>query len=76
VIDDATAAPVPRGHDPRRIGQHGVEIVVAVCESVIVEPHPAGKQVRARLSLRPSRVGRETGEARDGAGGQAPAEPV
>ncbi|WP_225805417.1 ATP-binding protein, partial [Streptomyces sp. NK15101] len=34
VFDRAQTAPVPRGHDPRRIGQHGVEIVVAVCESV------------------------------------------
>ncbi|MEU8760307.1 ATP-binding protein [Streptomyces sp. NPDC048659] len=53
VFDRESAAPVPRGHDPRRIGQHGVEIVVAVCESVTVEPTPDGKRVRARLSLRP-----------------------
>ncbi|MFF9066656.1 ATP-binding protein [Streptomyces sp. NPDC014891] len=52
VFDRAAAAPVPRGHDPRRIGQHGVEIVVAVCESVTVEPESTGKRVRARLSLR------------------------
>ncbi|XUM02625.1 ATP-binding protein [Streptomyces venezuelae ATCC 10712] len=51
VFDRETTAPVPRGHDPRRIGQHGVEIVVAVCESVSVEPCPDGKRVRARLSL-------------------------
>ncbi|MFG3345796.1 ATP-binding protein [Streptomyces sp. NPDC048018] len=51
VFDGTAAAPVPRGHDPSRIGQHGVEIIVAVCESVTVEPHPAGKRVRARLSL-------------------------
>ncbi|MFJ7955680.1 ATP-binding protein [Streptomyces sp. NPDC096319] len=49
----AAAAPVPRGHDPRRIGQHGVEIVVAVCESLSVEPDPEGKRVRACLSLLP-----------------------
>ncbi|GAA2769692.1 ATP-binding protein [Streptomyces showdoensis] len=53
VFDQEAAAPVPRGHDPRRIGQHGVEIVVAVCESLTVEPAPAGKRVRARLSLLP-----------------------
>ncbi|MGW8598088.1 ATP-binding protein [Streptomyces sp. NPDC055893] len=51
VFDREPAAPVPRGHDPRRIGQHGVEIVVAVCESLSVEPHPEGKRVRACLSL-------------------------
>lgn len=51
VFDGADASPVPRGHDPRRIGQHGVEIVVAVCESVRVDPLPSGKRVRARLLL-------------------------
>ncbi|MBT2444442.1 ATP-binding protein [Streptomyces sp. ISL-36] len=51
VFDRREASPVPRGHDPRRIGQHGVEIVVALCESVSVEPQPLGKRVRARFSL-------------------------
>ncbi|MFI8420973.1 ATP-binding protein [Streptomyces sp. NPDC085479] len=51
VFDREAAVPVPRGHDPRRIGQHGVEIVLAVCESLTVEPAPDGKRVRARLSL-------------------------
>ncbi|MEW1901557.1 MULTISPECIES: ATP-binding protein [unclassified Streptomyces] len=51
VFDRLETSPVPRGHDPGRIGQHGVEIVVAVCESVSVEPHPSGKRVRARLAL-------------------------
>ncbi|MFF5784820.1 ATP-binding protein [Streptomyces sp. NPDC012693] len=51
VFDRVETSPVPRGHDPGRIGQHGVEIVVAICESVTVEPHPTGKRVRARLSL-------------------------
>ncbi|WP_030749040.1 ATP-binding protein [Streptomyces griseus] len=53
VFDEEAAAPVPRGPDPRRIGQHGVEIVVAVCESLTVEPAAEGKRVRARLSLLP-----------------------
>ncbi|MEV5974730.1 ATP-binding protein [Streptomyces sp. NPDC051921] len=57
VFDRGAAAPVPRGHDPRRIGQHGVEIVVAVCESLGVEPDPEGKRVRACLSLLPERAG-------------------
>ncbi|MEU5217054.1 ATP-binding protein [Streptomyces sp. NPDC020807] len=56
VFDQEPAAPVPRGHDPRRIGQHGVEIVVAVCESLTVEPAPEGKRVRARLSLLPDQA--------------------
>ncbi|MFD8205817.1 ATP-binding protein [Streptomyces sp. NPDC059695] len=58
VFDRETAAPVPRGHDPRRIGQHGVEIVVAVCESLSVEPDPDGKRVRACLSLVPEHADR------------------
>ncbi|WP_395366569.1 ATP-binding protein [Streptomyces sp. YH02] len=57
VFDREAAAPVPRGHDPRRIGQHGVEIVVAVCESLTVEPEPEGKRVRACLSLLPEYAG-------------------
>ncbi|MFE9045635.1 ATP-binding protein [Streptomyces sp. NPDC007818] len=56
VFDRETAAPVPREHDPRRIGQHGVEIVLAVCESLTVEPAPDGKRVRARLSLSPNPI--------------------
>ncbi|MFH9725853.1 ATP-binding protein [Streptomyces sp. NPDC017254] len=51
VSDRHDAAPVARPHDPRRMGQHGLEIVVAVCERVTVEPQPSGKRVRARLSL-------------------------
>ncbi|MGW0118577.1 ATP-binding protein [Streptomyces sp. NPDC003327] len=56
VFDGEASAPVPRGHDPRRIGQHGVEIVLAVCESLTVEPAPEGKRVRASLSLLPERA--------------------
>ncbi|MFD9031045.1 ATP-binding protein [Streptomyces sp. NPDC059567] len=51
VADRLDTAPVARSHDPQRIGQHGLEIVVAVCESVTVEPQLSGKRVRARLSL-------------------------
>ncbi|MGW6570130.1 ATP-binding protein [Streptomyces sp. NPDC054975] len=51
VFDRLDASPVPRPHDPERIGQHGVEIVMAVCESVSVEPRRSGKRVRARLAL-------------------------
>ncbi|MFB7374034.1 ATP-binding protein [Streptomyces sp. NPDC056222] len=51
VADRLDAAPVARPRDPQRVGKHGLEIVVAVCESVSVEPQPFGKRVRARLSL-------------------------
>ncbi|MFF5428142.1 MULTISPECIES: ATP-binding protein [unclassified Streptomyces] len=51
VTDRLDAVPVTRPRDPRRIGQHGLEIVRAVCESVTVEPQRSGKRVRARLPL-------------------------
>jgi anti-sigma regulatory factor (Ser/Thr protein kinase) len=51
VVDRLDTAPVPKPPDPQRIGQHGLEIVMAVCESVSVEPQRFGKRVRARLSL-------------------------
>ncbi|MEE1820276.1 ATP-binding protein [Streptomyces sp. SP18ES09] len=57
VFDRAAAAPVPRGHDPRRVGHHGLEIVLTVCESLSVEPEPEGKRVRARLPLLPGNAG-------------------
>ncbi|MFE6229259.1 ATP-binding protein [Streptomyces sp. NPDC057854] len=57
VFDQEAAVPVQRGHDPLRVGQHGVEIVVAICGGVTVEPAPEGKRVRARLPLRPESAG-------------------
>lgn len=51
VFDGEQTSPVPTRRDPTRIGRHGVEIVLAVCESVSVEPHHRGKRVRARLAL-------------------------
>ncbi|MER5553626.1 ATP-binding protein [Streptomyces sp. NPDC002793] len=41
---------IPRA-DPARVGQHGLEIVRAVCRSFEVRRAPAGKRVHARISL-------------------------
>ncbi|MFC8920657.1 ATP-binding protein [Streptomyces sp. NPDC057116] len=52
VSDTHPVAPIAHAPDPQRVGQHGLEIVLAVCEGVEVEPLPWGKRVRARLALR------------------------
>ncbi|MER7112659.1 ATP-binding protein [Streptomyces sp. NPDC000229] len=52
VSDTHQVAPIAHAPDPRRVGQHGLEIVLAVCEGVEIEPLPSGKRVRARLALR------------------------
>ncbi|MFJ8649271.1 ATP-binding protein [Streptomyces sp. NPDC093546] len=52
VTDTYEAAPTAHAPDPGRVGQHGLEIVLALCESVDVEPVPSGKRVRARLKVK------------------------
>ncbi|AWT47865.1 MULTISPECIES: ATP-binding protein [Streptomyces] len=37
--------------DPGRVGQHGLEIVMAVCQSFEVRREPVGKRVRAAIVL-------------------------
>ncbi|MEU8651623.1 ATP-binding protein [Streptomyces sp. NPDC048737] len=51
VWDSDPALPVPRGADPTRVGQHGLEIVMAVAEGVDVVREPVGKRIVARLGL-------------------------
>ncbi|OIJ65995.1 ATP-binding protein [Streptomyces mangrovisoli] len=51
VWDSDPTVPTPRGADPGRIGQHGLEIVQAVTESLRIERGPVGKRVTARLAL-------------------------
>ncbi|WP_234478730.1 ATP-binding protein [Streptomyces sp. MBT65] len=40
-----------RATDPDRIGQHGLEIVKAVTESLLTEQEPVGRGITARLAL-------------------------
>ncbi|SHM86382.1 ATP-binding protein [Actinacidiphila paucisporea] len=49
VSDTSRLPPQPQPYEPRRIGQHGLEIVVALCTGVAVEPTERGKTVRARI---------------------------
>ncbi|MEV4881120.1 ATP-binding protein [Streptomyces cyaneofuscatus] len=49
--DTGSVLPTSRQADPTRTGQHGLEIVLAVCESFEVRREPVGKRVRVQISL-------------------------
>lgn len=49
--DTGSVLPTSREADPTRMGQHGLEIVLAVCESFEVRREPVGKRVRVEISL-------------------------
>ncbi|MEV7076283.1 ATP-binding protein [Streptomyces sp. NPDC093990] len=51
VCDSEPTVPAARAADPDRIGQHGLEIVEAVTESLFIEQEPAGKRITARITL-------------------------
>ncbi|MFI5998083.1 ATP-binding protein [Streptomyces sp. NPDC051362] len=43
--------PVAKTPDPGRIGQHGLEIVMAIAQKVDIQREPVGKRVTAHLAL-------------------------
>jgi anti-sigma regulatory factor (Ser/Thr protein kinase) len=51
VWDTAPVLPVARDPDPGRVGQHGLEIVMAVCRSFVSERAPVGKRTTAAVEL-------------------------
>ncbi|MBD9735101.1 ATP-binding protein [Streptomyces sp. H28] len=51
VRDGNPVLPVARGADPGRVGQHGLEIVMALAEALEIRQEAAGKRVTARISL-------------------------
>jgi anti-sigma regulatory factor (Ser/Thr protein kinase) len=51
VSDTSTRQPVPQPFQPQRIGQHGLEIVLALCASVESRPTAEGKAVHAVMPL-------------------------
>jgi anti-sigma regulatory factor (Ser/Thr protein kinase) len=61
VWDSDPVLPVARAADAGRVGQHGLEIVMAVARSLEAEPTPVGKRVTARIALHDDPEG---GEAR------------
>ncbi|MEZ3179438.1 ATP-binding protein [Streptomyces pimonensis] len=51
VWDSEPALPIARAADVERVGQHGLEIVMAVARGFEVQPEPVGKRVTARIAL-------------------------
>ena len=51
VRDTARVRLLARPVDPRRVGQHGLEIVMAVVRAFQVRLEPTGKSVTARIAL-------------------------
>ncbi|EGX58148.1 ATPase [Streptomyces zinciresistens K42] len=51
VRDGDPTVPAARTADPRRVGQHGLEIVSAVSEALEVAVEPHGKSITARIAL-------------------------
>ncbi|GAA3063635.1 ATP-binding protein [Streptomyces glomeratus] len=51
VWDSEPRLPVIQGFDPVRVGQHGLEIVVALCRGFEVHREPVGKRIRAAVDL-------------------------
>ncbi|MGW0788087.1 ATP-binding protein [Streptomyces sp. NPDC002911] len=49
--DSGSALPTTPQADPARAGQHGLEIVRAVCRSLEVRRAPVGKRVHVQISL-------------------------
>jgi anti-sigma regulatory factor (Ser/Thr protein kinase) len=51
VWDSEPAPPETRAADPDRLGQHGMEIVMAVCRTLEVHREPVGKRIKATVVL-------------------------
>jgi len=51
VWDTHPALPLARATDAERVGQHGLEIVMAVVQGFEVRREPVGKRITARLTL-------------------------
>ncbi|MEU9552001.1 ATP-binding protein [Streptomyces werraensis] len=51
VWDSDPALPVARAVDAGRVGQHGLEIVMAICQGFEVQREPVGKRITARIAL-------------------------
>ncbi|MFF9490487.1 ATP-binding protein [Streptomyces sp. NPDC014676] len=51
VWDSDPVLPIARAADAGRVGQHGLEIVMAVAQGFEVRREPVGKRITARLAL-------------------------
>ncbi|MER7491769.1 ATP-binding protein [Streptomyces pharetrae CZA14] len=61
VWDSDPVLPVARAADAGRVGQHGLEIVMAVAQSFEARREPVGKRVTARITLTDDPSGSHTG---------------
>ncbi|WP_434092804.1 ATP-binding protein [Streptomyces clavifer] len=59
VWDSCTSLPLILPADPARVGQHGLEIVTAVCRSFEIHREPVGKRIRAVVTLTDDPAGRQ-----------------
>ncbi|MEU2157615.1 ATP-binding protein [Streptomyces sp. NPDC019396] len=50
VWDSSSALPLARAAEPGRVGQHGLEIVLALCDGFTVAREPVGKRITVRIS--------------------------
>ncbi|MER6619224.1 ATP-binding protein [Streptomyces sp. NPDC000931] len=62
VWDSEPCLPVARSTDPCRVGQHGLEIVTAVCRSFEMHREPVGKRITASVALADGSAGDEAGD--------------
>ncbi|MFF7206154.1 ATP-binding protein [Streptomyces sp. NPDC008141] len=51
VTDSSPGLPIAREAEPGRVGQHGLEIVMALCDGFDVQRRPPGKRISVRLPL-------------------------
>ncbi|MET9667910.1 ATP-binding protein [Streptomyces sp. NPDC006475] len=51
VTDSSPGLPIAREAEPGRVGQHGLEIVMALCDGFDVQRRSSGKRIRVRLPL-------------------------
>ncbi|MFJ9137211.1 ATP-binding protein [Streptomyces sp. NPDC102256] len=51
VADGSSVLPWVPAADPERVGQHGLELVMAVCRTFCVQREPDGKKVSATVVL-------------------------
>jgi hypothetical protein len=51
VWDSDPVLPVARAADAGRVGQHGLEIVMAVAQGFEAQREPVGKRITARIAL-------------------------
>ncbi|MEV6838362.1 ATP-binding protein [Streptomyces sp. NPDC051133] len=61
VWDSEPALPIARAADAGRVGQHGLEIVMAVAQSFEVHRELVGKRISARIALMDDPGGAVTG---------------